>query len=683
MIASRRLRRVLNPILLSLLLGLLMISLLASAGQQPIVHAQDEAATLTPTPIRNTLLVADAFVRSGPGNSYLEVGRVTPDSVLLPLNQSEDGLWVLIRYNRGFGWLRRDLAYWVINIDALPILSTAQLTPTVPTGAPTATAFFPTSTPTGDYINVTANSAYVRAGPGRTYLRLGQLYSGDPIEPVSRNADTTWVMIRFNDGFGWINRGLGVWTTDLETLPVIVPLRLTPSVTFTPSQTPSTTATASATATATETATSTPTPTDTPTETATATSTHTSTATITPSHTATSTATEAPTETVAPTLTQTPQSTETSTQTSTASATATSTPAPTETLNPSETPTVTPNPTDTATVTQAPSETATPEPPTATETATSTPTSTLTASPSQTPAPTDTEAITVTAQSPLILASPTAAETATEVAPSQTPVPLSETPTPQPLETEELTATPDSAAILATSAAIATGAAEATDTDNVTGGTEDVESTQVAAQVSTQTDIPTEITATATNETATEETGIVIAGTASSADTEGTETPPTPLTPSTDDPSAIRGESDAGRFPTEAVVGGLALLLILAYVVLYLRGLNAVNRYASGFIIDQCPVCRRGELIVENNSKRTLGIPGTRRTVRCTNCRSVLREVGEHRWRYAVDRMENVPLYDRLNNREVDEETLRLLLENPVEGGRPDAQIDFIDEDRS
>jgi hypothetical protein len=118
--------------------------------------------------------------------------------------------------------------------------------------------------------------------------------------------------------------------------------------------------------------------------------------------------------------------------------------------------------------------------------------------------------------------------------------------------------------------------------------------------------------------------------------------------------------------PTEAVVGGMGLLAVLGYIALYLRGVAAAERYAKGFVIDQCPVCRRGELIVDATSKRTLGIPGARHTVRCTNCRSVLREVGSRRWRYAVDRLENIPLYDRLNNREVDEETLKLLLENPV-----------------
>jgi hypothetical protein len=59
----------------------------------------------------------------------------------------------------------------------------------------------------------------------------------------------------------------------------------------------------------------------------------------------------------------------------------------------------------------------------------------------------------------------------------------------------------------------------------------------------------------------------------------------------------------------------------------------------------------------------------------------VLREVGYRRWRYAVDRLENIPLYDRLNNREVDEDTLKLLLENPVSSSTPVTPPGFIDSD--
>jgi hypothetical protein len=62
--------------------------------------------------------------------------------------------------------------------------------------------------------------------------------------------------------------------------------------------------------------------------------------------------------------------------------------------------------------------------------------------------------------------------------------------------------------------------------------------------------------------------------------------------------------------------------------------------------------------MVETKQDRLLGIPRPRRTVRCTECRSVLREVGNRRWRYAVDPMENPALYKHYNGREIDDATL-------------------------
>ena len=158
--------------------------------------------------------------------------------------------------------------------------------------------FLPTETPVGNWVQIVdAPSGYVRAGPGRTFLRLGYLTNGDIVEPVGRNAATTWIMICFGDGFGWIARNLVHWVDDLESLPELAVDNPTPSPTFTPTDTP----------------TSTPTPTDTPTSTSTPTVTPSPTAsntpTITPSSTATYTATPTPTSTITPTNTSLPTNT--------------------------------------------------------------------------------------------------------------------------------------------------------------------------------------------------------------------------------------------------------------------------------------------------------------------------------------------------------------------------------------
>jgi hypothetical protein len=133
------------------------------------------------------------------------------------------------------------------------------------------------------------------------------------------------------------------------------------------------------------------------------------------------------------------------------------------------------------------------------------------------------------------------------------------------------------------------------------------------------------------------------------------------------------------------VVGSGLLVLVLGYVVFYWRGLSAADRYASGFVIDRCPICKQGHLIVETRTVRVLGIPRPQAIVRCDVCRSVLREVSARRWRYAIDRAASPTLYNQLNGRVVSEETLTMLADassRETPSVRPPAKPPtFVDEE--
>lgn len=136
-----------------------------------------------------------------------------------------------------------------------------------------------------------------------------------------------------------------------------------------------------------------------------------------------------------------------------------------------------------------------------------------------------------------------------------------------------------------------------------------------------------------------------------------------------------------GNLPLEAIVGGAGLLAVVGYAGLYWLGLRGMERYAGGFVVRRCPVCQRGDLHVETRHERFLGIPRGRRIVRCTECRSVLREVGYRRWRYAVDPMENPVLYREYNGRELEEKTLVQLAHQPVSTPRPTTPPTFVDDE--
>ena len=563
------------------------------------------AQEASPTAHGNIVVVESAFVRSGPSDEFLPVGALYAGDKVSPLNISEDGFWILIPYSRGHGWIQRNLVNWEDNaaLDLLPVMA-GDITPT-PLVEITNTPFIPTSTPQGNYANPeTAQSVYVRAGPGRNYLRLGQLRPGETVIPVARNEEITWIMIRFQispfqEGFGWVAADLIIWENpaSLAALPIVLVTNLTPTSTFTPSITPS--------------ATGTTTPSLTPSTTLTASP------TLTPSFTPSATATLEPS--ITPSLT--------STVTSTATASPTTAPSntPTATFTATASPTTAPSATNTATSTASPTTE-----PSATATATTEPSAipsaTATATASSTASPTTEPSATATFTQTVV---PT--NSATDI-PSETPLPSE-------------TATEDAALVVVFPTE--------TSTDAPTN-------TASPSETASPTTAPTDIFAA-------QSTSVAVNPTIA----------PTAL-------PVVEETSPAGGFsiPLEAVVGLIVLLIVAAYIGVYMQGLSAASRYKDGFVVDTCPVCQRGHLHVEERPNRLLGIPMSRRTVRCDECRSVLRETGNRRWRYAVDRIENPVMFDRFNGREVTDADLERLLKQPPKNASARTNPTFVDDEQ-
>lgn len=601
------------------------------------VNAQDETDGTEDFPeLGNIVIPVSVYVRGGASIDAVPLGELTRGQFIDALNISEDGQWVFVQRSNVLGWVSRDLVRWQTDLDSLPVRSSFAPPPTVDPIILSATPFIPTPTRTVSFVLSDLDGAFIREGPGRNFNIFDVLPPDYQIEyPVGRDEETAWILFQYIDNdteekrFGWISVFLAEWLVDLEALPVLFEDDLTPTITFTPSDTP--TITNTPTQTFTPTTTNTPTPsattTDTPTDTATytATPTETNTATSTPTNTATATVTSSVTHTSTPTATNTPSPTETTTGTYTptiepsltltetptpsATSTMTSTPTLTETLEPSNTPTETPTATNTASPTATVSQTSEP---TATFTQTETPTVTTspTATETLTLSPTDTET------SVQVVIVPTDTATATNTAT------LTLTNTPQPTITPTNTETNEPTAVAPTETIAPTQTSEPT--AEVTD-----EPTFVAQAVDSVNPTPTQL-----------------------SDFEITEVPPT-------------SDSDRSRFPIEAVVGITIFLALLLYVALYWNGLSSVERYKDGFVIEDCPVCKSGHLHVETKQERVLGVPRGRHTVRCDNCRSVLRETGNRRWRYAVDRMENPDLYDRYNNKQImTGELATLLIQN-------------------
>ena len=439
---SRRLR--------GFILGLTLIGLSLAAfarlGVQRSTLAQGEP---TATPNINWVQAANGVnVRGGPGLSYSPIGALAVGTWVQPLARSVDGEWIMITYLTTQGWVQRDGVSWRLNTDALPVIDDTDPTP-IPRPLYYNTPGGPTYTPNANWVSVGADGAFVRSGPGQGYMPIGLLFTGDVVDPVAHDTAEDWMMIRFEDGFGWIRYDLVVWVSDVQALPVIDFPDLTPSFTPIPTRAPNT---------------RTPTPTRTPSRTPTLrpSDTPSPSPTLTPSNTAT------PTDTPSPSLTPTATSTASPSPTATATSTATSTRTPT----PSPVP---PSATPTHTVTRTPS----PQPPSDTPTASLTPSPEpptsvamlATDAPSRTPrpsrTPTATNPPTATPATPTSTRTPT--DTPTTVPPTATDTPTvttspapptaTETPTAEPTATDNPTATrtpspevPTRVAMLATDA---------------------------------------------------------------------------------------------------------------------------------------------------------------------------------------------------------------------------------------
>jgi hypothetical protein len=125
-------------------------------------------------------------------------------------------------------------------------------------------------------------------------------------------------------------------------------------------------------------------------------------------------------------------------------------------------------------------------------------------------------------------------------------------------------------------------------------------------------------------------------------------------------PSVIETTRSNNNAPSEESSGnppwgllGLGIVvtaLIGGYILTYSLSNAAAERYAAGFFLEVCPICNAGYVDLEEKHYHVLGIPRVRRAAHCENCRSVLREVGKQKWRYAVDPKVNPTLYNELNN---------------------------------
>ncbi len=107
--------------------------------------------------------------------------------------------------------------------EALITVSVAIATPipSSPMPAEPSPTPIPTDRPVPPQAEVTVDRLNVRNGPGTNYARIGSVSLGHKAEIVGRNADSSWIVIKYNDGQGWISAQYVNITGDVNNLAVI------------------------------------------------------------------------------------------------------------------------------------------------------------------------------------------------------------------------------------------------------------------------------------------------------------------------------------------------------------------------------------------------------------------------------------------------------------------------------
>lgn len=148
-------------------------------------------------------------VRSGPGTGYPILTTVSYRETLSLTGRTVDSSWLCIRRADGQqGWVS---AYYMAvsgaHLSAVPILDG-----TLPPQAP------PSSEITA---HVTAYRLNVRSGPGIGNAVISTLREGQPVAPVGRDINTTWLQIDLRGAKqGWVSARYVSSSFMLEALPI-------------------------------------------------------------------------------------------------------------------------------------------------------------------------------------------------------------------------------------------------------------------------------------------------------------------------------------------------------------------------------------------------------------------------------------------------------------------------------
>jgi uncharacterized protein YraI len=142
-------------------------------------------------------------IRSGPGAQYTSVIALPGGTELSVLGRAADGVWYLVQGPFGQGWLNIDYVLFRGDGSRLPIIRdvVGEIdTPRATINRPGATLY---------------------AAPNLTLGVVGTLAEGAEVDVVARTADSLWVQVSTDLGFGWVQADFVNLTGNVGSIPVV------------------------------------------------------------------------------------------------------------------------------------------------------------------------------------------------------------------------------------------------------------------------------------------------------------------------------------------------------------------------------------------------------------------------------------------------------------------------------
>lgn len=159
------------------------------------------APTITPIAGRTT---AEVNVRADTSTVSETLGTVAAFSPLQIIGKDASGIWLLVLFNEGTGWVRADYVQVENPSAEIPVV-----------GADSGTG--------GGARGVVLGGVNIRSGPGKDFESLGLLIQNDVVSVLGKDASGAWIKIAYApapDGAGWVAAEF-LQVDNAEALPVL------------------------------------------------------------------------------------------------------------------------------------------------------------------------------------------------------------------------------------------------------------------------------------------------------------------------------------------------------------------------------------------------------------------------------------------------------------------------------